>query len=838
MAFDDFAMFTLADRSFYDSPDQMLDSDSLLNAVHRPTPSDWTREVQGLWIVLHAQTRSLPSQGWKIHISSTPRHADEITNLVWEFCVRRSISFKFLRSRAAVLAVNSKYWSRASSGKVITIYPTDDAEFARVLESLHPKLLGLGGPYILSDLRYLGGPLFVRYGGFKPLWIEDGSGIRVPALLDSDGRLVLDRREPVFMIPSFAQVPEIMQPILKEPPGAIRDFPYEVERALHFSNGGGIYLARVPSGEKVVLREGRPLAGLDGIGSDAVTRLRNEEQILTRLSGLSCVPAVVDHFVAWEHDYLVTSYIPGRTLLEEIIERYPLVHPDPSGSAATNYVKWVCDIIERLFNAIEQIHARGVRVGDIHPRNVIIRPDGGLALVDFESSSELRATAKIALGAPGFVPPASLSGEAADYYAASCVALMMLLPLSPLLDLHVGKARTFLDVVSANLPIDTGTLEKLRHGLAIIPGDDCPDEAAGMFAQKVQWTSARDSLVAGILATASPDRADRLFPGDPLQFRYGGATLAYGAAGVLLALSRAGSRVPVSFVDWLVNAAHQGTASQGNGLYDGLHGVAYVLAELGARNEALDVLERALSTSIPRRVGLFNGKSGVALNLLHFGKITGDKRMIWEAVRVGNELSSLVLEEHGLTVTEPGLMDGGTGLALLFLHLYDETHDTAYLDAALVALKQDLSFGTLLPDGTFHLRSGSRYLIYLDGGSAGIALVLARFLKYRHDPNLVSLLASIRRGCRIPFVLQPGLFQGRSGMIVALADTAKSEEDRADVEQQICRLGWHAIRHKGELAFPGTGLVRLSCDLATGSAGVLVALQCAITGQPSALPFL
>ena len=54
----------------------------------------------------------------------------------------------------------------------------------------------------------------------------------------------------------------------------------------------------------------------------------------------------------------------------------------------------------------------------------------------------------------------------------------------------------------------------------------------------------------------------------------------------------------------------------------------------------------------------------------------------------------------------------------------------------------------------------------------------------------------------------------------------------------IRRLGWHALAHAGELAFPGDQLFRLSLDLGTGSAGTLLALAAA-SGRPTArLPFL
>ena len=52
------------------------------------------------------------------------------------------------------------------------------------------------------------------------------------------------------------------------------------------------------------------------------------------------------------------------------------------------------------------------------------------------------------------------------------------------------------------------------------------------------------------------------------------------------------------------------------------------------------------------------------------------------------------------------------------------------------------------------------------------------------------------------------------------------------------RLGWHAVRYEGGLAFPGDMLLRLSMDLGTGTAGVLLALAAALAPEGAAMPFL
>jgi tRNA A-37 threonylcarbamoyl transferase component Bud32 len=841
MSAKDYVPFSIANQLYYDSPDQLKDVDSYFAATNQKAPSGWTRQLHGLSVSLRSDAQMLPDQGWKIHVSATPTNAENIVDLVWNYCIKNQIAFKFLRSRSAVMLASSKYWSRSASGKFITLYPDSDDKFGTILLDLEPELREYAGPYILSDLRYCDGPLYVRYGAFRAIWQQQEDGIRVASIITPDKSLVEDRRDPVFTVPDFVKVPEIIRPFLTKTLGSLEEFIYDFDHALHFSNGGGIYLARDSStGEQVVIREARPHAGLDSNGDDAVNRLLREKDVLSMLGGLDCVPRLINHKKVWEHHFLVTEFIDGLTLLEEIIQRYPLVHPAPTETELLEYIAWAKSIFRKLKKAIKKIHLRKVKIVDIHPSNIIVRSNGSIAIIDFECSDKLSNKSRLPLGALGFSSKANLSPEESDKYAYNCVRLMVLMPLVPLLNLDITKAQTLVNAACANLPLKRAFGARLIREISRTKVDSLrSDVAANMFiSEHFDWASARDSLVAGINAVATPERDDRLFPGDPLQFANGGATLGYGAAGVLLALSLVGEQVSTSFVEWLVSAGSRTGTCLGYGLYDGLHGVAYALESLGARAAALEVLNRASAGTSITSIGLFSGQAGIALNYLHFAQLVGDRINFSKAEHLCEALLSKLRDADGDALTvSAGLMHGATGAALLFLRFFELTGEDRFLDATEKAIRRDLSFGTTLPDGAFHLHVGTRYLVYLDGGSAGIGLVLAKYLSYRESPDLEAILQSIYQGCRIPFVMQPGLFQGRAGLIATLGQSL-SDVDRAESYAQIARLGWHALMHQNSLAFPGTGLTRISYDLGTGSSGIMLALNSALKGCPIGLPFL
>ena len=833
-----FLAFCLADATFFETPARLDDADTRFDLLRRPAPHGWQRIDHGLWTMLLADGTKLPAQGWKIHLSVLPQTAQKALELVHDYCLRHRLAFKFLRSQSLMIAVNAKEASRGSSGKFITVYPGDEEQFSRVLPELSALLTGFAGPYVLSDLRYGPGPAYVRYGAFTEMYCADDDGEPVPALRRADGTLVPDRRGPVFSVPDWVRIPDVLGPSLAARASGGDDFPYDVHEALQFSNSGGVYLATDrATGERVVLREARPHAGLDRDGDDAVARLERERTILTRLAGLDCVPRLLGRLTAWEHHFLVEEYIEGRTLLAAVIDRYPLVHPDPAAAELDAYQAWAVQVIAEVARALDTVHRRGVRFGDLHPGNVMVRPDGRVALVDFELATDLAEAATPGLGAPGFAAPPQLTGAGIDRYALECLRLFVLLPLAQLVGRDRAKAGTLIAAAGRIFP-------QAPRAIIRVPGRATVDRDLGaeLFDGTPDWPAIRDSLVAGIHASATPDRTDRLFPGDPNQFVTGGLAIRSGAAGVLFALHRAGVAVPPQYVDWLIGAARRGRRYVRGGLYDGLHGVALVLDLLGHTDEALEILDVAQAEQDQTNaVGLLGGGAGVALTLLHFAGRTGEAGYRRAAARISDDLAALLsgaaARADWRLPGRAGLMRGMTGPALLFLHRYEASGDPHHLDLAHAALRRDLDQCAELADGTRQVRDGRTYLSYLDDGSAGIAVVLQQYLHHRDDPDFALALDQTRRACRAPYVFQPGLLRGRAGFIAALCQLGLPG-DVPVVRDHVRRLGWHALSYRGHLAFPGTSLLRLSMDLATGSAGVLLALHAAFEDNAEILPFL
>lgn len=833
------APFCLADRTFFESPERIPDQDSRFELSRRAVPAGWRRVEHGFWVMLNGPDNPLPRQGWKIHVSSTLADAERVLEIVWNYCADRGVAFKFLRSRQTLLVVNAKDAARGGSGKLMTIYPIDEQQLTGVLTELSELLAGFDGPYILSDLRFGAGPLYVRYGAFVTLWGYDAHGDPVPALQAPDGTLVPDVRGTAFAAPQWAALPAVLRPHLAARLSSdVGEWPYDVQRALQFSNGGGVYVAEDRrDGATVVLREARPHAGLDRRGVDAVARLRDEHAVLARLDGLPCVPRLLGYHVVWEHHFLVEEYVPGQTLLNAVVSRHPFVHPDPDPDEVRSYLTWAMDVVGKVAQALAAVHGRGIRFGDLHPGNILIRPDGDVVLVDFELAANLDDESPPALAAPGFAAPPGVHGAEVDRYALDCVRLFVLMPMMQMLQRDPAKAATLAGAAGELFPGAPPLGRRLHERLRSQPDD----RAVALFAGgKAHWPAIRDAIVAGIHAGATPERADRLFPGDPQQFVTGGLTLDCGAAGVLYALHQVGAPVPAEYVDWLTAAARRAPRVVRNGLYDGLHGVALTLDLLGNTAAALEVLDLARAGQTPRpAVGLAGGRAGVALNLLHFAVRTGDDAMRGEAARIADDLAALLGGDEpraGIRIPRrAGLMNGMTGPAVLFLRLHELTGVSRYLDLARAALQRDLDRCVLLADGTLQVRHESTHLPYLGHGSGGIGVVARQYLRHRDDTELAAALEAIRLASRTAFVFEPGLLKGRAGLITTLTHLEESISPPY-VHEHVRRLSWHALSDDGRVHFPGSGLLRASLDLGTGSAGVLLALHGAYQNADCVLP--
>ncbi|MFJ5546907.1 class III lanthionine synthetase LanKC [Streptomyces sp. NPDC093225] len=838
-------------------------------------PAGWTRTALGEWTCLAPPEADLPLQGWKVHVSATLESADGVLDVVRDYCFAHPMMFKFLTSPTMLMLRNSKYGDRGSSGKFITLYPRDDAHLETVLRELGALLEGNDGPYILSDLRWKAGPLYVRYGGFAARLSRQPNGETVHCIEDPEGRLVPDVRGPSFKPPAWVELPPVVREALAErnSGGGLGAFPFKITQALHFSNGGGVYRAvDTRTDAEVLVKEGRPHAGLDQLGADAVTRLQREHDAMIALEGLDAFPKVLDYRQGSQHWFLTREYVDGKQLGGEMVRLNPVVHSATDQSETLDpaaYTAWALDVLDRVEAAVTTMHERGLVFGDLHPNNVLIRPDGSVAFIDLETTRPAEGHSGQAMGAPGYCAPAGTTGTAVDRFALGCLRLSVFLPLTTLMPWDPEKSEQLIELVQERFPVPSDFGDRVRAELALgaeleLPGAadvvrplwSLPAAAPDALVEAEGLAALAERVGEGILATATPERTDRLFPGDIEQFAHpgGGVAVAHGAAGVLWALHNAGLPVPEEHVDWLVTAARE-LEDPRPGLYDGLSGIACVLAGLGRHAEAAEFMDRAAALPCDEAGdGLNSGTAGLGLALLALGRAEDARILaVTLAERILMGAADLPVADPEAAADRkakrhlPGLLYGGAGQALFLLRVHDQlareaggpVADERLVEAAARILRHDLTESGRLPGGPEVLEQAPWRGPHIACGSAGQVIALHELLRHRQDPELTAVYEAMRTDLTTDYHPGIGLYTGRAGAMAALLHTFDgSTAARDTLRAQFAGLGWHAVPHDGRLAFLGEHSLRLSADLATGAAGVLAVLGALAGADRPALPFL
>ena len=96
--------YCVVDPFFYDSLSNTKASTSDF-AADRAVPVGWERAPVDDWLLQAPIGGSLPQQGWKVHISACLDNAERVLGTVWDYCVPRGLSFKFLRGPQSTRSV-------------------------------------------------------------------------------------------------------------------------------------------------------------------------------------------------------------------------------------------------------------------------------------------------------------------------------------------------------------------------------------------------------------------------------------------------------------------------------------------------------------------------------------------------------------------------------------------------------------------------------------------------------------------------------------------------------------------------------------------------------------
>jgi len=837
------AAFTLAHPDYYE-PFERTDPGRRYNPT-RP-PAGWTRrevEVWTHWTPPHAE---LPAQGWKVHVSSALATAQQVLDVVSATCAELGVPFKHLTGKNYFLWVHGKHTSRVQSGKFCALYPPTPQLAHAVLERLERELSGVAGPYVLTDRRFGASQcVSYRYGAFRARHRLQPDGTRVPTMLAPDGTEIPDERRPEFLLP--AGISDPFDPVV-EPGGEeeVSFHGYTFETVLRHSNAGGAYRARRADGGAVFVKEARAHNGYAG-EEDARRRLKREYLTLRALHAAApgLAPEPVELFAEWEHTCLVTELVPGRDLNKWMVANSPLIRAGEDHAAHAAYYRRCTHILDQLAGQLDALHELGYAFVDVSPGNVLVDDDDTVRLVDFEATQRADDPLGV-LGTPGYEPPDSRTRSArartdplqVDAYGLSAIAQLLVFPMHEV----ARRSPESLDHLYADLadlcppPRRLWTAVLRSQRAAQTPRLPAPARVRSAPEDSVRLL--RDSTADALERMADPANPRWVYPTAPDGHRSNTRCVAYGTAGVLHALRVAGRDIDPRVVERLRVEALRERRVTGPGLLFGNAGIAWVLDDLGEREAATTLLAEAGAHRLATETaGWGTGAAGVAMAHLSFFHRTGDPHHLDQAQRFLDAIPDGDALIPALGADHPsGLIHGRPGIALALYYLSMFTGADEPFERGLRLLRDELVHAEPLPvDATGFRVSATdrRNMPYLACGSAGYAHVLARYLERRSDPELAELARACVRAVGIRFTAGPGLFHGQAGMALVHADVAArfpAEDFLPDPAVRLTALFKYAIPDDTGVRWLGSHGQRLSAELATGSAGILLALQHATAG--------
>lgn len=692
--------------------------------------------VRGPWALCGHNSRT---QGWKLHVSTTPRQATRLLERIVPIILRWHAPFKVVREASALSRLNEGVLGGTQIGKFVTVYPTADGQAQPLADALCTATAGFQGPAVITD-RKLGDVVYARYGGFEPVVERDRLGHLLRFIRGPDGELVPDEYRVPFKAPDWTEDPF---PCSGTDSGTRQRRPLLGDRYLLLetikpSAKGSVFLAldltRQSDVQLTVIKEGRAHCLEDARGRDMRTRLRRQALLHRHLSRVAPVPGAADYFEVAGNGYLPVTYIFGRTF--DSLARQPWNVLDPDARRRTTL------LLAHVAKAVQRLHGAGFIHRDLTPTNVLVADDETVWLLDLELAHSVGSDEPaLSQGTPGFASPEQVAGAdptvAADVFAFGSLGALILTAIDPRRIHHAqptNVARQLEELSGAPASLASLLARCISPAAPARPGleeviaclqDVEANEAHGRPAPLLRaqsndgrgFLSVARAAAKGLLSGVQRDRASGLWMsqiptdggGEPLASEYTLYRSANrGVAGVVYALARlvrtgqapASARERIAqAVDWLL-AHHPTTDDQMPGLHFGEAGVATAVAEAVASGaiESGPWLEPYLRTALAGPLDwpdLTHGAAGQGLAAFVTADTLGLESIRELTHRCAAYLLELQDEDGGWTLPEgvagmtgaryTGFAHGAAGIAYFLSEYGRRFEDAAVTERAQAA---------------------------------------------------------------------------------------------------------------------------------------------------------
>ncbi len=810
---------------------------------------------------IYLQVGPVRPAGWVLDLSILVTQVWEVLEKILPILKKEHVSFCVPVDANVAVHLMSAEFGYHQLGKIVMIFPGDEASAQRLAVSLVTATRTINGPAIPTD-SYLGGAVYTRYGINNTIPFSMPAGLKWPFGLVAPPQKF---KEPKWYNRKYRMMDRIKA-----------DVKGDVIKAINLKYWYKFQFSWC------LVKQGKKYMSFDQQGRTIKDRLLHQQQLQTDLQGIVPVPKVIDAFEQNGDTYLVMDYIEGSLLHDYQVSQFDSaiwwsLHPEKK--------KGLLHYLEQILQIVDALHNRGIIHRDITPANFIVDQQGKLWLIDMELSygkMYFNEAPPFSYGTDGFMSPeqnrVSTPTEKEDIFALGGLIITFVVGLSParlfvrdegLFTEHLsfftkdGELARLIASCMRDNPLERPTLHQINQVISRFKRqclswawDDQVTISPGEIRKAIQ--SCLASFVEGKLAGpdgiwySRPDErqnqvANKTGERSVQMGFYSGIS---GTAYTIAKMEEAGFDISgINMVikcnwDYLQQNYLEKLSSLSPGLYRGSTGLAVALATCIKRGMIIDNDQtRGLL------IGLFqirtddltigNGLAGIGLGLLHCRSLVPQQ----VSGPVMQDLARYILarqekdgswiftnDDHpGMKMKFPGFSHGVAGITYFLLSYYESTKDAAIGAAAAAALDW-LEKQAVDNQGVLQWKIHERTSIidqWVDVGVAGIVLAFLKAYEIFKDEKY-KLVAENALNSFPAYMLVPNfsLMTGMAGLGIVYLQAHRILkhriwQERADHIANCLLNCYNTYEENGSIVWLTVHSNLPTADLMTGNSGII-----------------
>jgi serine/threonine protein kinase len=317
------------------------------------------REVEQYY--LHAGTvRQLT--GWMLNISCIKSEIPAMLVVVIPELIKERIPFKIVKDANTADQLLAGSLGYTNTGKILTVYPENTDQAARLAHTLINVTKTFRGPSIPTD-AHLGGVVYAYYGGLAP----GNQTFTIP-----------------FQLPRGIHWPFAEIAPVNAPKSNIIHNAYLIRSVIKSDTKGRVLKTLWIKGlrfRSCVIKEGLHDVVMDDHGRDIQDRLRWQYTLQNELSGRVPLPKAYELFQENGNTYLSMELIKGtplHTVVSDLHESRSWQYLEISRKQT------LLQYLLQILKIIDTLHTAGYVHRDISPANFLLDGQGNLTMIDLE----------------------------------------------------------------------------------------------------------------------------------------------------------------------------------------------------------------------------------------------------------------------------------------------------------------------------------------------------------------------------------------------------------------------------------------------------------------------